>query len=379
MRLNYIALGFIIHVMLPSGCREARMSEQTDHQAVPDTTIRYAKRFAVARKGSETYVYLRGDRNSMDTTDVFILSRTRGPALTGNGEFIVRIPCTNVAALSSIYAQALFELRELDALAAIDNSDYVTNKEVLERISSAHLPELAKTPFIDVEKTLLLDPDIVFTFGMGDGSEPDERLKRAGIPVAVSVDHLEETPLARAEWIRFFSEFVDRRSLADSLFAVTEKEYINKRSLASRTAARPTVFCEIKYSDAWYMPGGKSYVATLLRDAGARYLWEDDQHTGSLPLSFEEVYSKARDADFWIHLSLVRTREELLSYEQRYASFRAFKTGNLFNNTRHTNSKGYSNYWESGMLHPERILSDLVSIFHPELGNQNMYYYEKVR
>jgi iron complex transport system substrate-binding protein len=207
-------------------------------------------------------------------------------------------------------------------------------------------------------------------------------LSAAGIPVAVSVDHLEETPLARAEWIKFYGAFVDRSARADSIFNACEKRYSELKRLVEASEARPAVFTEIKYSDAWYMPGGNSYIAKLLSDAGARYLWSDNPKTGSLPLSFEEVFARAGNADYWINLSTVRSKKELLAYEPRYSAFKAFASGNLYNNTKHTNKKGYSDYWESGMLHPDRILSDLVNIFHPGLlgtGNPQFFYYEQIQ
>lgn len=375
---KYIFL--LVALSVATGCTDRIAGEKNETDLAPDTTVRYSKRFAVARAaGGDTYVYLIGNRNSSDTTAVFHLSRTLPSRIIGPGNYVVHIPCKSIAALSSIYAQAIYELGCLGSLTAIDNADYITNEHVLSAIVGKKLPELAKTPNIDVEQALLLAPDIVFTYGMGDGSGPDARLEQAGIPVAVSVDHLEETPLARAEWIKFFGEFVGRREVADSLFLKTEKGYQANKLRASQYTDRPTVFCEIKYSDAWYMPGGRSYVAALLRDAGADYLWAGDSHAGSLPLTFEEVFKRARDADFWIHLSMIRSKAELLSFERRYASFRAYKEGNLYNNTLFTNSKGYSSYWESGMLHPDRILSDLVSIFHGVQEDAPFYYYEKIR
>jgi len=138
------------------------------------------------------------------------------------------------------------------------------------------------------------------------------------------------------------------------------------------------VFNEIKYSDSWYMPGGKSYVAELLNDAGANYLWRDNENTGSIPLSFEQVYAVAKDADFWINLSTLRHKRELLSYDSRYSEFKAFKNGQLYNNNLYSNALGYTVYWETGMIYPDRILCDLIRIFHPEtknsLGDKMNYY-----
>jgi len=342
--------------------------------------IHYAKRFSIARGPDFCAVYLFGNRNNRDTTAAFLLSE-KADSLPGY--ISVTIPCKKIAALSSIYAAMLCELGAERSLTAIDNVDYVNNQVVLEKFNKGQLKELARTPEINIEQTIALAPDMVFYYGMGDNDgEKDKRLKESGIPIAICLDHLEEHPLARAEWIKFFAVFVNRELEADSIFAAVERNYLSLRRQADTLNDRekPTVFSEIKLGEVWYMPGGRSFMATLLKDAGGNYLWKDDGNYGSLPLSFEQVYARARDADYWINLPLVKTREQLVAREGRYASFKAFKTGRLYNNTRNTNRFGYSPYWETGMIHPDRILSDLVQIFHPSLvQNEELYYYEKLK
>lgn len=352
--------------------------------SIKGTGLGYAKRFAISKAGNCTLVYLFGNKNNYDTTTTFIVYTDSIDLPRLSKKIIpVKSPCLKIAALSSIYASMLCELGTINYLAAIDNIDYVNNKEIISKHSKGELPELAKAPEIDLEKTINLRPDMIFTFGMGEWSkDKDERLVRTGIPVAVSVDHLEESPLARSEWIKFFAVFVNREVQADSIFKSVENRYLNLKQLAKKANHRPTVFNEIKYSDSWYMPGGKSYVAQLLNDAAANYLWKDNDQFGSLPLSFEQVYTKAKDADYWINLSVLKHKKDLLGYESRYAEFKAFKTGNLYNNTRYTNAKGYSDYWETGMIYPDRILSDLILIFHPELKSEiknEFYYYEQIK
>lgn len=348
------------------------------------TSLRYAKRFAISKAASYTLVYLFGNKNNYDTTTTFIVYTDSIDLSQFSKKAIpVKSPCVKIAALSSIYASMLCELGAINYLAAIDNIDYVNNREVIAKHMQGELQELAKAPEIDLEKTVNLRPDMIFTFGMGEWSKDrDERLVRTGIPVAVSVDHFEESPLARAEWVKFFAVFVNKEARADSIFNTVESRYLNLKKLAKKASYRPTVFNEIKYSDSWYMPGGKSYVAQLLDDASANYLWKDNDQFGSLPLSFEQVYVKAQDADYWINLSTLKHKKDLLEYESRYAEFKAFRTGNLYNNTRVTNAKGYSDYWETGMIYPDRILSDMILIFHPELKSEvksEFYYYEQIK
>ena len=131
----------------------------------------------------------------------------------------------------------------------------------------------------------------------------------------------------------------------------------------------------------WYVPGGKSFVANLIKDANADYVFKYDAHTGSLNLSFEDVYLKAKDADYWLNPAMVNSKKEILGFELRYAEFKAYKTGNLYNNNKIVNGKGFSNYWETGIIYPDKVLSDLILIFHPEIKPElksELYYYKKI-
>ena len=381
---QYIFLSSILLLHISCGTNKEIEERSIVSALKPDSTIKYAKRFSIAYGDNLTVVYLFGKRPGFDTTSTFVIFKDSSAIINPTKKAtLIRGSCMKIAALSSIYASVFFELGNLASLIAIDNADYINNPAILKKFEQGSLAELAKTPQINLEKTLVLKPDIIFTFGMGEGEKDrDKKLEQTKIPVAISVDHLEETPLARAEWIKFFAAFVGKREKADSIFKTVEKNYLDLKIIAQKTSSRPSVFNEIKYSDSWYMPGGKSYVAQLLKDAGANYLWQDNSDFGSLPLSFEQVYAKAKDADYWINLSTLKSKKELLAFESRYSEFNAVKKGNLYNNTKTTNSKGYSNYWETGMIFPDRILSDLILIFHPEIKAElknDLYYYEQIK
>ncbi len=366
-----------------SSCADQQRKGDEAAAAHNTSLIRHARRFAITEHGDHLRLYVMGNRHELkDTSAVFVVYEKELPRDLPEDAIPVKIPCTKIAALSSIYASMLADLGCVDQLAAIDNIDYVNNPQVLDKFARQRLPELARNPEIDLEKTMAVRPDVIFYYGMGDPREKNEKLKATKIPVVISVDHLEETPLARAEWIRFFAVFAGQRHKADSIFSEVEKEYLRLKKTAEAAKQHPAVFSECKFGDVWYMPGGDSYMATLIKDAGGHYLWQDDTRSGSLPLSFEQVFARAADADFWINQPLTENKAALVAQESRYANFKAFKTGQLYNNTKFINPKGYSTYWETGMYHPERILNDLIWIFHPELRGQvknDLYYYTQLR
>ena len=187
--------------------------------------------------------------------------------------------------------------------------------------------------------------------------------------------------MARAEWIKFFAAFVNKSDEANIIFSEVEKDYLTLRELAKNYKDKPNVLTELKFGDVWYVPGGKSYMAQLINDANANYFWREDTATGSLQLSFEAVYKKAQTADYWLNVSLCTTKEQVVSQDKRYADFEAYKKNGIYNNNLYCNKLNYSTYWETGMIYPNRILSDMIQMFHKQAKDslgRNFYYYKQL-
>ena len=346
------------------------------------SSLKYAKRFKASQSSDHKTLYLFGSREGNDTTATFILyPRSQSKPKLGDNVFYVATPVNNIACMSSVYAAMLTKLDLQNKVVAVDNVDYYNNQFIINGVASQKIKEIGKGPQVSVEQTLVLNPELLLMFGMGDPKkDADEKILNSGIPVAITLDHLEEHPLARAEWIKFIAAFFDKEKEADSLFSITEQNYRELKKMADTVKYKPTVLTEIKYADAWYVPGGNSFMAHYLKDAGADYIWKNENKSGSIALNFEEVYIKAKEADFWLNLFInVNSKKDLLSFDERYNLFKPYKTGNLYNNTKRSNPKGYSDYYENGMSNPDELLKDFIKIFHPHLLPQHqLKYYKKI-
>jgi iron complex transport system substrate-binding protein len=386
MRNSYRNIIFF-SLLIFFSCGQKELAEDPTNIAfeklAPCTDVKYAKRFSIYENEKVTVIFVFANTNIADTTASFILLKDKDLKLPKiPNAFILNSTCTKIASLGSVYSNMICALGKIESIAAVENMDYYTNPELIKKHQEKPFPELAKNPELDVEQCILLSPDIVLSFGMGNALSPaNKKIIAAGIPLLVAGDNFEDTPLARAEWIKLYACFVGERKKADSIFNSVEKNYKELSAIAASAKTRPKVLTEIKYGELWYVPGGKSFAATLIHDAGGDYCWKEDQQTGSLGLGFEEVFVKAGKAEIWLNQALVKTKKELLAQESRYADFEAFKKGELYNNIKNVNEKGYSDYWETGMIYPDRILSDLIQLFHPELKaqlNRDLYYYKKL-
>ena len=143
---------------------------------------------------------------------------------------------------------------------------------------------------------------------------------------------------------------------------------------------KPSVLAGLPWKNTWWVPGGKSHAAILIRDAGGKYIWEDDTSKEALPLDIEAVYNEAGQADFWINSGSAATLADLVNTDSRLQLFKPFGDSSIYNNNARLNPSGGNDYWESGVIFPDVILKDLICIFHPEiLPGHTLVYYQKLK
>lgn len=323
----------------------------------------------------------RGSNDSF--TYVLVPEGTNPPELQKN-EKIISIPVKRFVALSSTYLAYLPILGVTDSLVGVKGTDIVSTPEVRSMIEEGKVIDVSgggagMGSDVNLETLLDLSPDLVMTYATGQAEyDTHPKLEEAGIPVALNGEYMEQDPLGRAEWIKYVSVFFNKEKEANEYFETIKNQYNSlKKSAASENNPKPTVFLNNNYQGTWFMAGGDSFVAKYLNDAGAEYLWANDTTTGSIPLDFEVVYDTALNADFWLNPGTANSIKELMSQDARYFDFKAMKSKKVYNSNARVNANGGNDYWESGVVHPEIVLKDLVKIFHPNLVPDHTLYYYK--
>jgi iron complex transport system substrate-binding protein len=344
--------------------------------------INYAKGFVVEYHKNYKIITVKNPWQNADTTFQYALVQCGTPVPKGFKESqIIQVPINTVVSLSTTHLPHLDKLGVVDKLLGVSDISTVNTTSVVEKIKANKLVKLGIDNSLNIEKILELNPDLVTTYGVGNPSiDSYPRLMESGLKVAINADYMESSPLGRAEWIKFTSLFFNREAKAEEIFNEIAKQYQDISAKAKAAKNRPTVFVGFNSKGTWYMPGGNSYVAQYFADAGANYLWKDTQSSGTIPLSLEQVFERATNADYWLNGSLYwKTKKDLLAEDNRYADFKAVKNGNLYNNNARLNSSSGNDYWESGISNPHVVLSDIIQILHPEiLPERKLIYYRKL-
>lgn len=282
------------------------------------------------------------------------------------------IPTSGIAYLS--------ELNLSDKIIGISQPDFIYNAEIQELIRENKIIEIAGFDEIFVESVLMQKPDVLISTSSPNLAKFHALLKKEGVKILLIDEYEESSPLARAEYLKIIGKLFGKEKESVQLFNEIEKNYKEiLEKVQNQPDQSPTVLSNQIYGDVWYLAGGKSYQANLIRDAGGKYLWDADENTGSLHLSFESVFEKAHDADVWVNAGDFPSKSALLASYPNYEWFKAFKTGNIYNWNKRKSISGANDFFETGTIRPDWVLKDLASIFHPELfPRHELYFYEKL-
>lgn len=297
-------------------------------------------------------------------------------------EAVIRQPVHKVVCISTPHITIMHRLNLLDSIAGITNVSLIYDTTVTNKVKQGRIANLGNDE-LNYERLVELAPSFVIVSGSFDGGDK-MRLKLTTLHVRsiLDLDYMEQDPLGRAEWIKFIAAFYNKEDLADSIFSGIERNYLALREKGRSFANQPTVFCNIPFKEIWYMPCGDNYVAKIIEDAGGNFLWKDAKATNgfNLSLDYEAVYNKAANADIWINPGFANSLAEIKAADKKNTLFKAYKTGMVFNNNRRNTPNGGFDFWESGIINPDKILADLIFILHPDaLPGYQLYYYQQLK
>ncbi|UUC47266.1 ABC transporter substrate-binding protein [Flavobacterium cerinum] len=291
----------------------------------------------------------------------------------------ISVPVQSIVVTSTTHIPALELLGAENKLVGFPNTDYISSEKTRARIAAKKVAEVGKNESLNTEVMIDLDPEVVVGFSIDSNNKTYAALEKAGLKVVYNGDWTEQTPLGKAEWIKLFGALLGKNKEAETIFNTIRKDYNDAQAIAKNATTHPTVFSGAMYQDTWYLPQGDSWAAVFLKDANANYLWKDSKGTGSASLSFEAVFDKAQNADFWIAPGDYSSIKDLMDANPHYGQFNAMKKKQVYSFALKRGPKGGFMYFELAPTRPDLVLKDMIRIVHPELlPDYQLYFFQKL-
>lgn len=360
-------------------------SKKSFKYGVPDfevVEVNYAQGFTIHKYVGYTVITV---RHPQDTSEIlgtyFLVNMHDSVPVRLQNENIIRTPIEKIACISTTHLGFLNALELRNKIVGFSGVEYVYDSILQKLIMDESIREIGFEGALNLELLVSLNPDLLMTYLYDDPKYSGfDKMDALQLNSVLNNEYLETTPLGQAEWIKFVAAFFESDALADSIFQNIEQDYNQVKELTKNIAYKPTVFTGLPFKGEWTVPGGNSFAARYLADAGAEYLWKTNSSTGNIPVAFEEVIQKAVDADIWLHAGAKMNLEQIAETDSRLKNFNAWQSGEVYNNNNRLNKSGGNDYWESAVVNPQIVLRDLVSIMHPQLLSEHkLVYYKKLQ
>lgn len=306
----------------------------------------------------------------------YLLVRDTATQLQHTGATVVRVPLRRSVVFTSVHAALLQQLGASRQVAGVADLKYMKVPYVREGVARGTIEDCGDGMSPVIEKIIDAEADAILLSPF-ENSGGYGRLEDINIPLIECAEYMEQSPLARAEWIRFYGLLYGRQRQADSIFAIVDSNYGLLKKVATTSRINPTVLMDKQTGSVWYVPGGRSTIGRMLQDARCNYPYAADEHSGSLALPFESVLEKCGEADVWLFRydsEQPMTRARLMTEQPGYPQLRPVKTGRLYGCNVMT-----SMFYEESPFRPDYLLQDFIQILHPDIPNLlPLRYYQKV-
>lgn len=349
------------------------------------------------------YILIPKGKEGDETVARLALQRTSGMGCTTD---TVRTPVERSAVFIAPHCQLMYELGCQQAIRGVCDLDYINIPDVKKRAALSRntaarkasvgnvsagkasvgnsIVDCGSSMAPDIERIIALKPETILLSPF-ENSGGYGKLDKLHVPIIEAADYMESSPLGRAEWMKFYGMLFKKdgnapktalaascEPKADSLFAKIEKEYLKLKAEAAGYPKGLSILTERKTGNVWYVPGGQSTIGILLKDANARYIFEDDEHSGSLAMSPEQILAKGKLVDVWAFKyfgGAPLSQAQLLQEYDGYKALAAFNRGNIYQVDTSTVP-----YFELTSFHPELLLREFIILAHGERFGKLRFY-----
>lgn len=375
----------LMFCVIISGCNRGRTDSQIYEIAGSSAsqTVSYARGFSLEVQGRNAVITVKNPWQQAKGVEYkYLLSDTAVTSrIINEYSFLIKTPVHNVICLSTTHIGYIGYLDRIKSVSGISGREYVVNDEIRAGFNQGLIADVGYDENLNYELILKLKPDVVFAYGVSVAiTNTVKKLNELGIPVVLIGEYLEQDPLGKMEWVKVFAALYRQEEQIARKFDSVAIRYKKLANLASSVKDKPAVLLGLPWRGTWYISGSKSYVARLVDHAGGKYIWDHLDFNESRPMGLEKIYENALTADLWLNPGDAMSKNDILSVDERFSHLPSFSNDKVFNNNNKLVESGGNAFFESGVVEPDVILSDLIYIMHPQLlPSHKLKYYRKLQ
>ena len=359
-----------------ASCRGGN-SVASDSEGGGDTLqLKYASLLTIVDYDGYSVATIRNPWKPEKTLHTYVLVSDDGNDNHGVEGTVIHVPIQRAAVFTTVHCALLQDFGREGSIVGVADSKYIKIPYIQEQIAKGAIVDCGNGLNPVVEKIMDIKPDAILLSPF-ENSGGYGKVEDLNIPIVECAEYMEKSPLARAEWMKFYGRLFGASEQADSLFAVVDSSYMALKERARQAGEGRSVLMDKMVGNVWYVPGGQSTIGQMLKDAGGRYPWADDDQSGSLSLAFETVLERAGECDVWLYRysgNHDMTLQELTAEHRGYDQLKAFRTGAVYGC-----NVEQSLFYEETPFRPDLLLAELLQILHPEITNlPPLRYYKKL-
>jgi iron complex transport system substrate-binding protein len=382
LKINFWKLICLLAI-LSSSCNGNRGKQHYEKLFTGSPIISRAERITLDKKNGSTKVTIINPWQGANgvNQEYFLVRRGSDLPVGMDSSSVIFVPIKKIICMSTTHIAMISALGEENSISGVSGTGFIFANSLIERVNEGLIEDVGYEANLNKELILKISPDLIMMYGIGSESAGYVgKIKELGVKVVFNADYLETDPLSKTEWIKLFGALYCKERLADSIYKSEVESYNNLKSyIRHHISYKPKVLLGLPFKDTWYVSPGNSFISKLITDAGGDYLWKDTKSSVSMPYGIENVYLRALNADFWLNIGTVKTKEDISVIDPRLTELPCFKSGNLYNYNNRITMNGGNDFWESGTVYPHIILKDIASILHPDLfSDKELFYYRKI-
>ena len=234
MKSIFFRIVLFLFIFSLIGCKQSHKTPKNEIES-SENSIQYAKGFEIYKHQGFSIVKITHPWPDAKESYTYILREKNGIIPDSLQQFtIIPIPLKSIVVTSTTHIPALELLGVENTLVGFPSTDYISSKKTRKRIDAGKVREVGVNENLNTEVLIDMKPDVIVSFGLNNSNPTLDNLQKSGLKVMLNGDWTEQSPLGKAEWIKFFGALYGLDSKANTIFSEIEAAYNSTLALAKK-------------------------------------------------------------------------------------------------------------------------------------------------